>query len=512
MSASTTSATAAPGGLLPTLLLRGLALEDRIEFLPMDADGFDTVIRPDLHVRVPVGWDRFLEELIAAFPADERGLRRLIGVLRRLGAAVDRSTTPASLRGSARMALDAGAAVHWAMRPLSALLEACGLGEPARAALSAHCGAYGCPPERAPVVLHASFLEEYVGGGAWFPRGGGQVLAAHLVDVIRGHGGTVRTHAPVANILVEGGRVAGVRLESGEVLRAPAVVSGADIKRTYLQLVGRQHLRRGTLRRVRRWTMTPPFLNLYLGVDVDLRERVPNTNYYCNPTTRDIGRVFTEIVDGGARPRAEWLADAVAHMPAFVHCSTLKDPDNPRLAPPGCSTLEVMTAVPPNRPLWSGSSAGEEYRRDPEYLELKEQLAQMLLERAEAAIPCIKGRVAWSELSTPLTHERYTRSTNGTTYGLEPNARQFGPLRPGCRTEIDGLFLAGASLAWGPGVVGSMLSGMHAAGAVLGRNLDREVRAGGVIADPARLSQHGPDWDPLLASKRLAVKQVPVPV
>ena len=230
-----------PGGQIPTLL-RGLALDQRIEFLPMDRDGFDTVIRPDMEIRVPVGWEHYLEVLIAAFPADERGLRRLFGVLVKLGQAIDRSLTPASMLGGARMALEAGSAVRWAMRPLSSLMGACRLSAPATAAVSAHCGAYGCPAERAPVVVHASFLEDYVGKGAWFPRGGGQVFAAHLIDVIRGHGGVVRTRATVEQILVEGGRATGVRLTDGETIRAGAVVSGADIKRTYLEMVGCEHL------------------------------------------------------------------------------------------------------------------------------------------------------------------------------------------------------------------------------------------------------------------------------
>jgi ferredoxin--NADP+ reductase len=136
-------------------------------------------------------------------------------------------------------------------------------------------------------------------------------------------------------------------------------------------------------------------------------------------------------------------------------------------------------------------------------------MAEMLVARAQAAIPLIQGKVLWRELSTPLTQERYTRSTDGAAYGLEPNTRQFGLLRPRCATEIKGLFLAGASLAWGPGIEGAMLSGVHAAGAVLDRNLASEVRAGAVIADPARLSDPTPDWDPLQASKRLSSKQRP---
>jgi all-trans-retinol 13,14-reductase len=169
----------------------------------------------------------------------------------------------------------------------------------------------------------------------------------------------------------------------------------------------------------------------------------------------------------------------------------------------------VMTAVPANPELWSARPG--DYRRDPSYLALKEELSAMLLDRALGAIPALRGApVAWSELSTPLTQERYTRSTGGASYGLEPNTRQFGPRRPGTRTEIKGLFLAGAALAWGPGIEGSMSSGMHAAAALLDRDLVREVRAGAVIADPARLSQPSADWDPLAASRRLSASPAPL--
>ena len=83
---------------------------------------------------------------------------------------------------------------------------------------------------------------------------------------------------------------------------------------------------------------------------------------------------------------------------------------------------------------------------------------------------------------------------------------QFGPFRPKPRTEIGGLYLAGASQAWGPGVEGAMLSGLHAAGAALNRDLAREVRAGLVLGDRAKLTGGGPGWDPLLASKRMSRK------
>lgn len=47
---------------------------------------------------------------------------------------------------------------------------------------------------------------------------------------------------PAERILVEDGRAAGVRLAGGRLHRAKAVISNADVRRTFLELVGREHL------------------------------------------------------------------------------------------------------------------------------------------------------------------------------------------------------------------------------------------------------------------------------
>jgi all-trans-retinol 13,14-reductase len=77
------------------------------------------------------------------------------------------------------------------------------------------------------------------------------------------------------------------------------------------------------------------------------------------------------------------------------------------------------------------------------------------------------------------------------------NLRQIGPLRPQPKTEIPGLFLAGASMGWGPGVEGVMLSGVGAAGAVLRRDLFAEIRNGRVFGAADQLPAHDQGWDPL---------------
>ncbi|MFF7752098.1 phytoene desaturase family protein [Streptomyces sp. NPDC007971] len=374
------------------------------------------------------------------------------------------------------------------MLPVARLLKACGLSPLACAVILGESGDYGAPPSRAPIALHAGLLDLFIGGGAYYPQGGGQVFAGHLIDVIRTHGGQVRTKAAVRQILVEEGRAVGVRLADGETIRAAAVVSNADIKRTCLELVGREHLSARTVGRVEKYRMALPFFSVYLGLDIDLAERLPNTTYWCHPGT-DTERAYRNAYSG----------ELSGELPVFLTSAATKDPGNPRSAPPGHSTLEVMTLVSPDPAYWGAadaSPAGLEYRSSPEYQKAKERLTEALIDRAGTVVPRLREHIVWREASTPLTQERFTRSTGGACYGLELATDQIGPRRPGARTELPGLFLTGASTVWGPGVSGAVTGGVGTAGAVLGAGSDGRGQGGPCLRRPCEAQRDRPGLGP----------------
>ncbi|MBF6329766.1 phytoene desaturase family protein [Nocardia transvalensis] len=499
-----------PHGMVPTIL-RGVGLDKKIEFRPLDPDGFDTIVFPDLTLKIPRGWDNYQRNLIEAFPAEADRIRAVVRILRRIGRSIDHSRTPASLLGNARFVWSAGPAAVWAMRPLTHLLDAHELGPRLKAAMSVQYGTYASPPHRTPVMVHAFMLHNFLNDGAWFPKGGGQVLSARLGEVVVAHGGQIRTRAAVRRILVRDKAVTGVELEDGSRFTAPIVVSNADVKHTLLDLVGRSHLNRLTAARVRGFRMSQSFFNCYLGVDLDLTERVGNTNFYSVPTSEDVTSLFEDLAENkGGYTRDERIAQARKRLPAYVSITTVKDPDNPFGAPPSSSVLEVMTLISAEPDFWGlpawPAHGDTEYRHNPEYLRIKEALTDIMIQRVAEVIPGIEEHIRWREAATPLTQHRYTRSTSGTPYGIEMSLLQFGPFRPGVRTEIRGLFLAGASTAWGPAVESAMLSGLHAAAAALRRDLDAEIRAGTVLGDAHDLGPDGADWEPLAAAKRLAVR------
>ncbi|MFI5780097.1 phytoene desaturase family protein [Nocardia sp. NPDC051570] len=496
-----------PDGLTARVL-RGVGLEDRITFRPLDRDGYDIVVGPDFELRIPSDWDGYLDNLIAAFPGEERALRRYLSVMRKLGSGVDRSRAAASLRGEAQAWRHGGAAAPWRYVPHGVLLAACGLSPRAIQVLSQYSGAYASAPTAAPVGLHAGFMDGFISGGAWYPEGGAQSLAANFADVIVAHGGEIRTSTSVSEIRVEGGRVCGVRLDDGETLDAPVVVSDIDIKKTYLDLIGRDRLPWRLARRVDRWKMATPYLAAYFGLELDMRQQ-RNANYYVIPSwddatsVRNLSRIIPDLAtDAQGRVPQEWARDHAARMPGMLFSGTTRDPGNLRSAPPGCGSVEMLSIVPPVGPVWGiepQELADGSYRRSGIYQEVKEILLEGMLDRVEQVYPGARSLVRFREAATSATHFRYTGTQSAAGLQLRPS--QFGMFRPRSATPIPGLFLAGASTAWGPGTLGAMLSGMHAAGAILDRDLDAEVQAGLVLADRSRLGRYPIEADPLRASR-----------
>src|SRR5437763_6176232 len=86
------------------------------------------------------------------------------------------------------------------------------------------------------VMWHHMFGEVNGEHGTWgYVRGGMGRISFAMAASAEAHGAVIRTNAPVEKILIHDGRAEGVRLENGEELRAKAVLSNAEAKRTFLQ-------------------------------------------------------------------------------------------------------------------------------------------------------------------------------------------------------------------------------------------------------------------------------------
>ena len=71
-----------------------------------------------------------------------------------------------------------------------------------------------------------------------------------------------------------------------------------------------------------------------------------------------------------------------------------------------------------------------------------------------------------SELGTPMTNEYYINGTRGNTYGTEKTFWQVGPFAFSRKSEIENLYLCGASVL-AHGVSGATYSGVQTAASIL---------------------------------------------
>lgn len=494
------------GGDMPTML-RGLGIgPDQLSFRRMDDTGYERIVFPDLTFETPNDWGLYEQRLIDAFPEQRRKIHELLRAARHIGHAVDRGPTMSSVGGFARAALAMGPYASIALLPLKRVLDLFGISPQLQALLTVSpCGSLNCPPSRLPFAAFGAYYRLFIEGGSWFPEGGGQMLAATLLSTLERHGGEAVTGEMVDEILVRDGVANGVRTASGNTYHAPIVVSTADLKKTYNDLLPAGSVKQSDVRRVNKYRMSHPFFNAFLGVDVDLTGLYPNRDHFSMPTwaTLDDLNSIGRLRDGDTVE--SWLDRISPVIPAYVHCSDLKDPGNPRYSPEGSSSLEVMFPMEADYRLWGAiepaNTRGHDYAANETYQRVKEALTAAMIDRATTVLPEIEGRVVHQEAATPLTQERYTQSTQGASYGIEMNTRQLSVARPGPTTSIRGLYLAGASCRPGPTTEGVLLSGVYTAGAILGRNLHREFRTGRYLVPEGVLPSTGVDFDPLSYSR-----------
>jgi len=87
------------------------------------------------------------------------------------------------------------------------------------------------------VLLHHVFGEVNGKKGAWgHALGGMGAITQAMAQSARARGALIRTNTAVRQVLVEGGRAVGVVTDSGETLRAAAVISNLNPKLLYLEM------------------------------------------------------------------------------------------------------------------------------------------------------------------------------------------------------------------------------------------------------------------------------------
>lgn len=255
-----------------------------------------------------------------------------------------------------------------------------------------------------------------------YPVGGSGAIVAALVRGLQRWGGELRLGCHVDRILVEAGRVKGVKLRSGEVIAAPIVISNATIWDTYGKLLLPEDLPPAYRQQSLATPAVDSFMHLHLGIRADGLEGLTGHHVVLHDGDRD-------LTDPGNT--------------CMISIPSVWDAD---LAPPGHHVVHAYTLEP---------FAG--WERDETYANRKQARSQPLFRALERVIPDIRERIALELIGTPLTHARFLRRYQG-TYG--PAIAAGKGTFPGIHTPISGLYRVGDSTMPGIGVPAVAASGI----------------------------------------------------
>jgi phytoene dehydrogenase-like protein len=277
--------------------------------------------------------------------------------------------------------------------------------------------------------------------------GGSQQLAVGLQRVLEAHGGIVQTDTDVKRVLLRGNRAVGVELKDGRKLEAAkAVVTNIEPKKSFLQLVGEEHLPSTFATRVKNYhSRGRSLFVLHLALSEP-------PNYKAAAQNAPVNRAFSQEMFGGSMldqvrayqdialgkpPRQEMLQ---------ITLPTLFDPSQ---APAGKHTTVVWQYAP--------------YRVEPEgpggWRKIRDEYAAHLLELWRSYAPNItRDKILAMTIQDPTDTERHNDNmVNGVDVVGDMTPDQMGYFRPfagwsSYRSPVEGLYMCGGYCHPGGGV------------------------------------------------------------
>ena len=314
-------------------------------------------------------------------------------------------------------------------------------------------------PGTAYVLLH-HYMGEIDGAfRSWgFAKGGTGMVSNAIGDAARHFGAEIRTEAPVDKVLIQNGEARGVVLESGEEIRARAVVSGCDPRRTFFGFVGKEHLpdefNEGLSRY--RYRGSSGKVNLALDRLPDFKCRPGNGPHLRGdiaiaPSIDYLETAYDEAKYGdfSSRPYLNVVVPSVV---------------DPSVAPPGKHVMSCFVQYAPYD-IKEGPSHWPERR---------EALGDAVVDTHAEYIPDFKDTILHRQVLSPWDLEQEFGLTEGNIFHGELTLEQLAFLRPVAgwsryKTPIRNMWLASSGAHPGGGIMAA--PGALCARAMLGGRL-----------------------------------------
>lgn len=268
-----------------------------------------------------------------------------------------------------------------------------------------------------PYIEHAYGVEHVMGGL--------NQISAAMARVVEEHGGKIHLSTPVQSLVLDGRRVTGVRLQSGETVMADEVIINADFAHAMSHLVPEGKVKKYSPKKLAQKKYSCSTFMIYLGLD----GKVPldhHTIYFAKDYKSNLHDISTRKV----------LSKDISF---YIQNASVTDPT---LAPEGKSALYILVPVP-------NQSGSVDWAAEKETF--KNHVMNLVVERT--GIKDLRSRIRVERVITPLNWEKDGLIYQGATFNLAHTFSQLLYLRPRNKfEELDHCYLVGGGTHPGSGL------------------------------------------------------------
>ena len=300
-------------------------------------------------------------------------------------------------------------------------------------------------PGTAYVLLH-HYMGEIDGAyRSWgFAKGGTGQVSLAIASAARSFGAEIRTEAPVDHFIVKNGTASGVVLSNGDEIFAKSVVSALDPRRTFLKMVGTEHIEPDFATQIKRYKMRGSSAKVNLAVD-----RLPKFTCRPNGTSHLRG-------DIAIAPSIDYLEEAYDEAKYGDFSSrpylnvVIPSIVDPSVAPPGKHIVSCFVQYAPYK-IKEGPAHWPERR---------EALGDAVVNTLNEYCPGLKESILYRQVLTPWDLEQEFGLTEGNIFHGELSAEQLLFQRPAAgwsryKTPIRNLWMCASGTHPGGGLMGA---------------------------------------------------------
>lgn len=292
-----------------------------------------------------------------------------------------------------------------------------------------------------PMVFMAFAYQWGVFSNNEYPKEGMQAIPNAAISSLNRMGGLLKLNTEVTEILVEDGCAYGIRTEDGNEYHGK-VISNVSPKYTYNWINTENKFIKKMQQAIKDRKIFPAICALFISVE----------DWY------DFDKVECISIAGSGDHQKQPDQYTEETAPIVINIYPKRDGDKYR---PLVALIPLAYSYESNWKTEKGKVRGKDY------IELKKRVEDTILKRIINHLGSdFKNAVAYHELSTPMTYERYTYSQNGSFMGWSVEEEEYGKYLKQ-RTDIKDLYLVGQWVFPGFGVAGVMASGYYLAKEIL---------------------------------------------